>query len=65
MLDHAGQAPIASIQELRVEFQTKDGPVVGVDDTQQRSTDLGGVVHRGDAVTDVAEEGQGAFQIGE
>jgi peptide/nickel transport system ATP-binding protein/glutathione transport system ATP-binding protein len=24
--------PIASIKNLRVEFQTKDGPVVGVED---------------------------------
>ena len=32
MLDHSGAAPIAQIKELRVEFQTKDGPVVGVKD---------------------------------
>ena len=28
MLDH----PLATIENLRVEFQTKDGPVVGVED---------------------------------
>ena len=32
MLDQINIAPIAQIKGLRVEFQTKDGPVVGVED---------------------------------
>ena len=31
MLDEATPTPIAQIQELRVEFQTQDGPVLGVE----------------------------------
>ena len=31
MLDETGQKPIAEIQELRVAFRTKDGPVMGVE----------------------------------
>ena len=31
MLDEINAVPVASIQGLRVEFQTKDGPVLGVE----------------------------------
>ncbi len=48
MLDH----PIASFQNLRVEFQTKDGTVVGVEDV---SFD----VHPGQTVCVVGESGSG------
>ena len=48
MLDNA----IASIKNLRVEFQTKDGPVVGVEDV---SFD----VHPGETVCIVGESGSG------
>ncbi|MDU8911084.1 ABC transporter ATP-binding protein [Aestuariicoccus sp. MJ-SS9] len=48
MLDHA----IARIQNLRVEFETKDGPVVGVEDV---SFDIG----PGETVCVVGESGSG------
>ena len=52
MLDNAGSQPIASIQGLRVEFQTKDGPVVGVEDV---SFEIG----PGETVCVVGESGSG------
>ncbi|AXI42863.1 ABC transporter ATP-binding protein [Sulfitobacter sp. SK011] len=52
MLDHANAAPIAQIRELRVEFQTKDGPVVGVEHV---SFD----VRSGETVCVVGESGSG------
>jgi len=52
MLDQTAKAPIAQIQGLRVEFQTKDGPVVGVEDV---SFDI----HPGETVCVVGESGSG------
>ena len=52
MLDYAGAAPIAQIKELRVEFQTKDGPVVGVENV---SFDI----RSGETVCVVGESGSG------
>jgi peptide/nickel transport system ATP-binding protein/glutathione transport system ATP-binding protein len=52
MLDHTDKAPIARIEGLRVEFQTKDGPVVGVEDV---SFDI----HPGETVCVVGESGSG------
>ncbi len=52
MLDHSTKAPIARIDSLRVEFQTKDGPVVGVEDV---SFDI----HPGETVCVVGESGSG------
>ncbi|MGJ8616678.1 MAG: ABC transporter ATP-binding protein [Sulfitobacter sp.] len=52
MLDHASAAPIAQIKELRVEFQTKDGPVVGVENV---SFDI----RSGETVCVVGESGSG------
>ncbi len=52
MLDHTDKAPIARIEGLRVEFQTKDGPVVGVEDV---SFDI----HPGETVCVVGELGSG------
>ena len=48
MLDHA----VAQIERLRVEFQTRDGPVVGVEDV---SFDI----HAGETVCVVGESGSG------
>ena len=48
MLDH----PIAQIRELRVEFQTKDGPVVGVENVSFS-------VNPGETVCIVGESGSG------
>ena len=44
--------PIASIKNLRVEFQTKDGPVVGVEDISFDIT-------AGETVCIVGESGSG------
>ena len=52
MLDDANSGPIARIEGLRVEFQTKDGPVVGVEDV---SFDIG----PGETVCVVGESGSG------
>ncbi|MEM6303532.1 MAG: ABC transporter ATP-binding protein [Pseudomonadota bacterium] len=52
MLDQQTKAPIAQIKGLRVEFQTKDGPVVGVEDV---SFDI----HPGETVCVVGESGSG------
>ncbi|MEM7519702.1 MAG: ABC transporter ATP-binding protein [Pseudomonadota bacterium] len=52
MLDQSKTAPIAQIEGLRVEFQTKDGPVVGVEDV---SFDI----HPGETVCVVGESGSG------
>ncbi|WP_223422432.1 ABC transporter ATP-binding protein [Tateyamaria pelophila] len=52
MLDETGTAPIADIQGLRVEFQTKDGPVLGVEDVSF-------TVNSGETVCIVGESGSG------
>jgi peptide/nickel transport system ATP-binding protein/glutathione transport system ATP-binding protein len=52
MLDQPDQKPIAQINGLRVEFQTKDGPVVGVEDV---SFDI----NPGETVCVVGESGSG------
>jgi len=52
MLDHAGSGPIARIKKLRVEFQTKDGPVVGVEDVSFE-------INPGETVCVVGESGSG------
>ena len=52
MLDLSDTAPIAQIQGLRVEFQTKDGPVVGVENV---SFDI----KPGETVCVVGESGSG------
>ncbi|WP_448328989.1 ABC transporter ATP-binding protein [Sulfitobacter sp. M13] len=52
MLDEAKPTPIAQIQELRVEFQTQDGPVLGVEDV---SFDI----NAGETVCVVGESGSG------
>lgn len=52
MLDHPPNDPIARIDQLRVEFQTKDGPVVGVEDV---SFDI----NPGETVCVVGESGSG------
>ena len=52
MLDHATDGPIADIRKLRVEFQTKDGPVVGVEDVSF-------TVNAGETVCIVGESGSG------
>src|SRR5690554_5916041 len=44
--------PIARIENLRVEFQTKDGPVVGVEDVSF-------AIHPGETVCVVGESGSG------
>ena len=52
MLDETGNMPIAEIQGLRVEFQTKDGPVVGVEDVSFS-------INPGETVCVVGESGSG------
>ena len=52
MLDHTTTGPIAQIKGLRVEFQTKDGPVVGVKDV---SFDI----NSGETLCVVGESGSG------
>ena len=52
MLDHTTAAPIAQIKGLRVQFQTKDGPVLGVEDV---SFDI----NSGETVCVVGESGSG------
>ena len=52
MLDHTDSAPIARIEGLRVEFQTKDGPVVGVENVSFN-------IHPGETVCVVGESGSG------
>ncbi|NNE53628.1 MAG: ABC transporter ATP-binding protein [Sulfitobacter sp.] len=52
MLDQSNDKPIAQIKGLRVEFQTKDGPVVGVEDV---SFDI----NPGETVCVVGESGSG------
>ncbi|WP_304950292.1 ABC transporter ATP-binding protein, partial [Sulfitobacter sp.] len=52
MLDEATPTPIAQIQELRVEFQTQDGPVLGVENV---SFDI----NAGETVCVVGESGSG------
>ena len=52
MLDHTSATPIAQIQELRVEFQTQDGPVLGVENV---SFDI----RAGETVCVVGESGSG------
>jgi peptide/nickel transport system ATP-binding protein len=52
MLDETGQKPIADIEGLRVEFQTKDGPVLGVEDVSFS-------VNPGETVCVVGESGSG------
>ena len=52
MLDHAGKSPVAQIKGLRVEFQTKDGPVVGVEDVSFE-------INPGETVCVVGESGSG------
>ena len=52
MLDSAGPDPIARIEGLRVEFQTKAGPVVGVEDVSFE-------IAPGETVCVVGESGSG------
>ncbi|PSL21888.1 ABC transporter ATP-binding protein [Shimia abyssi] len=52
MLDGDARGAIASIENLRVEFQTKDGPVVGVEDVSFQ-------VNPGETVCIVGESGSG------
>ncbi len=52
MLDDTGQKPIADIQKLRVAFQTKDGPVLGVEDVSFS-------INAGETVCVVGESGSG------
>ncbi len=52
MLDNAAVTPIAQIDALRVEFQTKDGPVVGVEDVSFH-------INPGETVCVVGESGSG------
>ncbi|MGR3531249.1 MAG: ATP-binding cassette domain-containing protein, partial [Sulfitobacter sp.] len=52
MLDQTSATPIAQIQELRVEFQTQDGPVLGVENV---SFDI----RAGETVCVVGESGSG------
>jgi len=52
MLDQSANQPIAEIRNLRVEFQTKDGPVIGVEDVSFE-------VMPGETVCIVGESGSG------
>ncbi|MDX5412976.1 MAG: ABC transporter ATP-binding protein, partial [Rhodobacterales bacterium] len=52
MLDQPIERPIAQIENLRVEFQTKDGPVVGVEDVSFS-------INPGETVCVVGESGSG------
>ena len=52
MLDVQSTTPIAQIENLRVEFQTKDGPVVGVEDVSFE-------INPGETVCVVGESGSG------
>ncbi len=52
MLDIAQTQPIAKIEGLRVEFQTKDGPVIGVEDVSFE-------INPGETVCVVGESGSG------
>ncbi|UOA27675.1 ABC transporter ATP-binding protein [Pseudosulfitobacter sp. DSM 107133] len=52
MLDHGAEGPIADIRGLRVEFQTKDGPVLGVEDVSFS-------INAGETVCVVGESGSG------
>ncbi|NUH66214.1 ABC transporter ATP-binding protein [Sulfitobacter sp. S0837] len=52
MLDTTNETPIAQIEGLRVEFQTKDGPVVGVEDVSFH-------INPGETVCVVGESGSG------
>jgi ABC-type glutathione transport system ATPase component len=52
MLDTINETPIARIEGLRVEFQTKDGPVVGVEDVSFH-------INPGETVCVVGESGSG------
>ena len=52
MLDHTEKTPIADIQELRVAFETKDGPVLGGEDVSFS-------INSGETVCVVGESGSG------
>ncbi len=52
MLDTEAQGPIADIRGLQVEFQTKDGPVLGVEDVSFS-------INAGETVCVVGESGSG------
>ncbi|MEM8538677.1 MAG: ABC transporter ATP-binding protein, partial [Pseudomonadota bacterium] len=52
MLDQTEKTPIADIQQLRVAFQTKDGPVLGVEDVSFS-------INSGETVCVVGESGSG------
>ncbi|MCR8826427.1 ABC transporter ATP-binding protein [Pseudosulfitobacter koreensis] len=52
MLDHGAAGPIADIRGLQVEFQTKDGPVLGVEDVSF-------TINAGETVCVVGESGSG------
>lgn len=52
MLDQTDTTPVAEIKGLRVEFQTKDGPVVGVEDVSFS-------INAGETVCVVGESGSG------
>ena len=51
MLDHP-KTPVASFENLRVEFETKDGTVVGVEDVSFE-------INAGETVCVVGESGSG------